>query len=220
MKLGRAKRHSHETPVELPEVSEPVVIATGSGRIPARVIEREPDGLVVAITVPARPLDREQLASLLIEYAGPRGRIRLSGSLASQDPSDPEVVRLSSPRSIEVLQEREYVRIRAARPVLVFRSRGGEQVQSFTVDVSGGGLLLAGPDTIRPGEELTFTLTLTPGVAPVTGSGRVVRVDAQGRRAVEFTSISDLDRRRLVRYIFECQRTELRRGLNGDGGHG
>lgn len=220
MKLTRSKRHAHTAPVELPEVHEPVVLAVGSGSIPARVIERGPDALVMAITVPARPLEPSQLASLCVEYAGPRGRVRLGGSLASQDAADPEVVRLDSPRSIEVLQEREYVRIRAARPVLVFRARGGEQVQSFTVDVSGGGLLLAGPDTLGAGEELTFTLTLTPGVAPVSGRGRVVRIDAQGRRAVEFTSISDLDRRRLVRFIFECQRAELQRGLSGEDGRG
>jgi hypothetical protein len=220
VRLGRAKKAQHAVPVELPGVHEPVMLAVGAGRIPARVIECEADALVLAITVPARPLEPAQLASLCVEYAGPRGRIRLGGSVVRQDPDDPEVVRVQSPRSIEVLQEREYVRIRAARPVLVFRAGGGEQVQSFTVDVSGGGLLLAGPDTLRPGEELTFTLSLTPGVAPVTGSGRVVRVDAQGRRAVEFTSISDLDRRRLVRFIFECQRTELRRGLSGEGDRG
>jgi c-di-GMP-binding flagellar brake protein YcgR len=40
-----------------------------------------------------------------------------------------------------------------------------------------------------------------------------VRVDRQGRRAAVFHEISDLDRRRLVRFIFECQRTERQRGL-------
>ena len=124
---------------------------------------------------------------------------------------------LTAPRSVEVLQEREYVRIRSARPVLVYAAREGMRIQSFTVDVSGGGLLLAGPDTLAIGEELTFSLTLTPGVTPVSGRGRVVRVDPQGRRAVEFESISDLDRRRLVRFIFECQRAERRRGLEEEG---
>jgi c-di-GMP-binding flagellar brake protein YcgR len=104
--------------------------------------------------------------------------------------------------------------------VLVYSAREHSQVQSFTVDVSGGGLLLAGPDSLAIGDELSFRLTLTPGVTPVTGSGRVVRIDARGRRAVEFEKISDLDRRRLVRFIFECQRSELRRGLDGDGERG
>ncbi|HXD55617.1 MAG TPA: PilZ domain-containing protein [Solirubrobacteraceae bacterium] len=220
MRLARSKRQSAAAPVELPEVSDSVVLAVGSGRIPARVIERGPDMLVVAITVPTRPMSEDQLGSLRVEYVSARGRVRLTGSLASQDPADPEVVRLTAPRSVEVMQEREYVRIRSARPVLVLCSGETGSVQSFTVDVSGGGLLLTGPDTLRVGDELTFRLTLTQGVTPVTGSGRVVRVDGQGRRAVEFISISDLDRRRLVRFIFECQREERRRGLDGDGGRG
>lgn len=217
MRLLGSKRQAASAPVELPEVADSVVLAVDSGRIPARVIERSAAELVVAITVPVRAFSQAQLGSLRVEYVSPRGRVRLAGSLASQDSSDPEVVRLTAPRSVEVLQEREFVRIRSARPVLVVCSGATGSVQSFTVDVSGGGLLLAGPDTLRVGDELTFRLTLTDGVTPVTGSGRVVRVDPQGRRAVEFTSISDLDRRRLVRFIFECQRAERRRGLDGEG---
>jgi PilZ domain len=216
VKLSRSKRAAPSAPVELPDVSESVTLAIGGARIPARVIERGADELAVAITVPTRPLTDAQLKGLLVEYSSPRGRVRLGGSVATQDPADPDVVRLVSPRSIEVLQEREYVRIRAARPVLVYTARDSNKVQSFTVDVSGGGLLLAGPDTLGIGEEVSFRLTLTPGVTPVTGTGRVVRIDGQGRRAVEFASISDLDRRRLVRFLFECQRDELKRGLEGE----
>jgi c-di-GMP-binding flagellar brake protein YcgR len=51
-------------------------------------------------------------------------------------------------------------------------------------------------------------------VLPIGGKGRVVRIDDRRRRAVEFTSISELDRRRLIRFIFECQRDERQRGLD------
>jgi hypothetical protein len=219
VRLVRRKAGRNE-PVALPEVSEMVVLAVGGGRIPARVIERRPDSLAVAITVPTRPLGHDQLAELLVEFSSPRGRVRLAGTVASQDPSDPDVVRIISPRSVEVLQQREYVRINSARPVLVYCGRDQDRVQSFTVDVSGGGLLLAGPDTLAVGEQVSFRLTLTPGVLPISGTGRVVRIDAQGHRAVEFESISDLDRRRLVRFIFECQRAERRRGLDREGSGG
>lgn len=192
----------------------------GTGRIPARVLERGEDMLVVAMTVPTRPLSSDQLEELVLEYSSARGRVRLRGTIVTQDPAEPDLVRIDSPRSVEVLQEREYVRIKSARPVLVYSDHDRNQMQSFTVDVSGGGLLLAGPDTLRSGDEVRFRLTLTPGVLPVSGTGRVVRIDGQGRRAVEFESISDLDRRRLVRFIFECQRAERRRGLDagGEGG--
>ena len=216
MKILRSKQPAAE-PVALPEVSESVHLGVrGAGWIPAKVLERGPDVLVLAVMVRMRKLTPEQLEKLIVEFSSARGRVRLRGTVASQDPASPEVITLTAPRSVEVLQEREFVRIRSARPVLVYAAREGIQVQSFTVDVSGGGLLLAGPDTLAIGDELTFRLTLTPGVTPVSGKGRVVRIDPHGRRAVEFESISELDRRRLVRFIFECQRTERRRGLEGD----
>ena len=216
MRLLRTKA-DHAEPVQLPEVSSSVNVGLrGAGWIPARVLECSPDALVLAITVRTRTLTPEQLETLKVEFVSARGRVRLRGTVATQDPRSPEVITLSAPRSVEVMQEREYVRIKSARPVLVHSARAGVQVQSFTVDVSGGGLLLAGPDTLTVGDELDFQLTLTPGVTPISGKGRVVRIDPGGRRAVEFASISELDRRRLVRFIFECQREERRRGLEGD----
>ena len=112
------------------------------------------------------------------------------------------------------------MRIDAARPVLVYAGRDTSEVQSYTVDLSGGGFLLAGPDTLKIGEEVSFQLSLTPGVPPISGTATVVRVDRQGRRAAAFHEISDLDRRRLVRFIFDCQRAERHRGLQEerDGG--
>lgn len=212
MRLGRAKKDTSR-PAELPERGENVSLVLPAGaRIPARVLERSPDALLIAITVPTRPLTDAQLRELTLEYNNPRGRMRLRGLFTAEE-GEADLVWLRDPRSIEVVQQRDYVRIQSARPVIVYSAKAG-QVQSFTVDVSGGGFQLAGPDTLRVGEEIRFSLALTPGVTPVTGTARVVRVTPQGRRAVVFESISDLDRRRLVRFIFECQRDERRRGLN------
>jgi len=214
MKLGRSKQQAQQ-PVVLPEVHHVVSLNLGGGgKVPARVLERAEDTMLLAITVPTRPLTPSQMAEMIIEYTGGRGRVRLRGTCVMEDPNDTDLVRVTSPRSVEVLQEREYVRIRSARPVLVYSAREQQQMQSYTVDVSGGGLLLAGPETLRVGEEVTFRLTLTPGVLPVSGTGHVVRTDGQGRLGVVFDEISDLDRRRLVRFIFECQRAERRRGLD------
>jgi c-di-GMP-binding flagellar brake protein YcgR len=111
------------------------------------------------------------------------------------------------------IQEREYVRVISARPVLVYRGPDQRPISSYTVDVSGGGLLLAGPDTLEVGDRISLQLTIVQGDPPIVGAGEVVRRDARGRRPISFTSISDLDRRRLIRFIFECQRLERRRGL-------
>jgi hypothetical protein len=220
MKLGRGSSEKSE-PVLLPGRSENVTLVGGGGeRIPARVIEAGADTLLVAIMVPTQPLTYRQLESLMLEFVGPRGRVRLRGTATIEDPAEPDVVRVDRPRSIEVLQEREYVRIGSTRPAVVYSGRNQEPIQSYTVDVSGGGFLLAGPDSLKIGDEVSFQLTLTPGVLLIAGKGKVVRVDSRQRRAVEFTDISDLDRRRLIRFIFECQRDERQRGLETDGRHG
>jgi hypothetical protein len=214
MKFGRGSE-PRSTPVTLPERAQDVTLmARGASKgILARVLERGPDSLLVAIMVPVGRLSNSELDGMVVEFVGPQGRVRLTGTISLEDPSDPDVLRVDAPRSIEVLQEREYVRIMSARPAIVYGGKGRMPVESFTVDISGGGFLLAGPDTLKIGEEVQFQLTLTPGVLQISGTGEVVRVDRQGRRAVAFKSITELDRRRLIRFIFEIQRSERQRGL-------
>ena len=50
-------------------------------------------------------------------------------------------------------------------------------MRSYSVDLSGGGMLLAGPSTLKIGERVDFRLTTAPGSAPILGSGTVVRTD-------------------------------------------
>jgi hypothetical protein len=214
MRLGRRKAPAN-VPIVLPEAGESVTLKTrGGGRIPTRVLESSPESLLLAIMVSTSPLSEAELATLTVEHKGRRGRVVLHGSFMRPDPGDPELLRMDEPRTIEVLQERSFVRIQAARPVLVY-SAGGTRVESYTIDISGGGFLLAGPDTIAVGDELAFKLSIAAEATPVEGTGHVVRVDSMGRRAVAIDTISDLDSRRLVRFIFECQRSERRRGLAG-----
>jgi hypothetical protein len=213
MRFGRGSAEKSK-PVALPERSQTVTLVPPGGKgITARVLGSGPDALQVAIMVPIGPLSARDLDGLVLEFVAPQGRVRLSGTASIEDPADPDVLRIESPRSIEVLQEREYVRIRSARPALVYAGPNRTAVESYTVDLSGGGFLLAGPDTLKTGEEVRFTLTLKQNELVISGTGEVVRVDRQGRRAVAFKSITELDRRRLIRFIFDCQRAERQRGL-------
>jgi len=219
MKLARGNGE-RPRPVALPGRSDPVTLMPWKGdRIPARVLECGPDTLLVAITVPTKPLSDSQLEGMVLEFLTAQGRVRLGGTAAVQDSSASDVLRIDELRSLGVTQEREYVRIEAIRPVLVYLGADQMPVQSYTIDLSGGGFLLAGPDSLKVGDKIEFQLTLTPGL-PVGGTGKIVRLDPQGRRAVAFDSISDVDRRRVVHFIFECQRAERRKGLEMDDRHG
>jgi hypothetical protein len=217
---GRKKESAPKTPLVLPERSESVTLATSDGtHIPARVVESAPGEVTIAITMPTKPLTPQQLAGLVLEYNNERGRARLQGNFTMPDPSDPDLLRIEAPSTAEVLQQRNFVRVGVARPVTVYGG-GGEKIETFTVDISGGGFLLAGPDTLSLKQEINFKLSIVNGEVPVTGTGTVVRLDNQGRRGVMIDKISDFDRRRLVRFLFECQRNQIRRGVGSEDSHG
>lgn len=214
MKFGRGHAEEQAKPLVLPEQSQTVTLVPAGGRgLPARVLERGADTLLVAIMVPTQPLTQRQLDGIVVEFLGAQGRVRLSGGATVENPSEPDVLRIDRPRSVEVLQEREYVRVKIARPALVYSARSSMPIQSYTVDISGGGFLLAGSDMLQKGDEVDFQLTLVPGTLVIGGKGTVVRLDPQGHRAVAFESISEVDRRRLIRFVFDCQRAERHRGL-------
>lgn len=192
----------------LPEPPEPVTLYLSSGeKFPGRVTERLGDSLRVVIVVPVEHLDDSQLASFVLEYANLCGRVRLTGRAAVEQVCEGTTLRIEEAIMIEAVQERAYARIEADCAVAI--SAGGKRLDTRTVDLSGGGLLLDCPNQFDLREELEFELTLMSGSPPVTGSAQVTRIDDQGRPAIQFTSISFFDRWRLVRFTLEGQRSEV-----------
>ncbi len=218
MKPRRAKEQDRPE-LTLPERSDAVTIVRPSGeRVQARIAERNGEELLVALMFRVeRPLEDGRLDELQLEFTNPRGRIRLQGTVTLEDR---ELLRFREVTSVELIQQREYVRVQSTRPVLVITGSAHGTVQTYSVDISGGGMLLAGPTTLKVGEQVEFRLTIAKGDPPITGVGTVVRADTQGRRALCFDEIGEGEHRRLVHFIFECQRAERRRGLEGGaGGH-
>lgn len=213
MRLRGAKAQERAE-LTLPERSDAVAIVRPSGeRVQARIAECDGEQLLVALMFRAeRPLNDDRLDELVLEFTNSRGRVRLKGTVTLEDR---ELLRFRELHSIELIQQREYVRVQSTRPVLVLTGSSQGTIQTYSVDLSGGGMLLAGPSTLKVGEQVQFRLTTTKGAPPITGVGTVVRTDAEGRRALCFDEIGEGEHRRLVRFIFECQRAERRRGLEG-----
>ncbi len=117
----------------------------------------------------------------------------------------------------EGAQRRQYVRVARARPVAIRRGIERAAISTYSIDLSGLGILLAGPETLTLQERVRFRLSLADDEEPVIGEATVVRLDPRGYRAIRIDEISELDRRRLVRFVFDCQREDRRRQLEREG---
>ncbi len=140
---------------------------------------------------------------LVLECSSSRGMTRLAGQA---NPEGEGRLEFAVHDVIEVEQRRRFVRVRVSRPVRVSRAADGTVSHTFALDLSGGGLLLAGPDRLKAGEHVSFTLRLEAGTEPIEGYARVVRVAGSGNPALTFDSIKPADRERLIHFIFDCER--------------
>ena len=178
--MFRRSNRAKNGPVPLPSAATRYCRNSPVPTGPARVLESTVQSLQVAILVPTRAFGARELEELVVEYPAARGRVHLTGTAVIEDPHEPDLIRVQGPLTAEVLQERDFVRVSSARPVLVYMGSGSEKIQSFTVDLSGGGLLLAGPDTLQIGERIEFRLTVAQDAPPIKGVGTVVRIDSKG----------------------------------------
>lgn len=200
---------------QMPRAQQPATLVMPDGeQLPARIAGNEgSDLLVLAMVRLGQGLTPDRLQRLTLEISGGKGVVRLGGNVTLEDG---EQLRFASLHSIDVVQRREYFRVKAARQVLVMLEGSSAAIESYSVDISGGGMLLGGLDHVRVGERIGFRLITEPGGtggSQITGTGKVVRSDPGGRRAISFESISEGDRRRLIKFLFECQRDERRKGL-------
>jgi PilZ domain len=212
---GENVRTTPASELQLPEPPHPVKLAMPSGEsMPARIAAREGEELVVLMLYTlGRPLRDAERHLIVIEVTDDEGTMRLGGTATIVDH---ETLRFSD---LHLVQRREYVRVKAALPVEV--SIGSDAgVGCNSVDLSGGGMLLRGVGMARAGEKLEFILTIEPDDPAIRGTATIIRCDSQGNCAICFEHISEGDRRRLIRFLFDRQREERRKGLRPESANG
>ena len=183
-----------------PGSGQGVLTTSGGERLPVRTFERGREVvLVVLVDVDEAPSGEAGEADL--EYTSTRGVVRLHGRAVFEDRS---LVRFRADGEPEVVQRRSFVRVHTPQAVTL-QTQDGARRRVSTVDLSGGGMLLAGAEILEPGQNVGFAIALG-GDAPIEGEARVVRVDGRDRRALVFERIGEHDRQRLIRYVFECMR--------------
>jgi hypothetical protein len=158
--------------------------------------------LTLAVLAGAARMSFPAVEELVLECGSARGMTRLSGEASMRDNGQ---LHFEVHDVIEVEQRRRFVRVRVSRPVRLARTADGSVSHTFSLDLSGGGVLLAGPD-LKPGEHVSFHLRLEAGTEPIEGYARVVRAVGSGHPAITFDSIKPADRERLIHFIFDCER--------------
>ena len=162
------------------------------------------------------PLTLGDASPMVIEYPAPRGLVRLEGrgTVATHD-----LVRFHHEGAVDIVQRRDFVRVRVVRPVAIAPigedGMPGEWTDALTVNVSGNGLLASGPDTISVGDEVAFRLTPNEG-EQIAGRGRVARVGEDGQRGIAIEELDRDARRQLVRFVFEQERIARQRTRDGE----
>ncbi len=143
----------------------------------------------------------------MLEWSSARGIVRLAGRMVWEAR---DLVRFEVVDMIDLQQRREHVRVHAPRPVVLEFEDQDRELGTFAIDLSGGGVLLAGPDTLQIGDRLRFRLLLDGSASAIEGNGHVVRYGPGGYRAIAFTDVTASDRERLIRFIFEFERAARR----------
>jgi hypothetical protein len=173
--------------------------------IDARVEQLGDSDAIVGLFRPPEP-SLEEIGEIegVIEATSARGLARLVGTLRQHD-KQPDVVRLVFDQGPEVIQRRQFVRIETTTTVTVTRE-DGSKVRTHTLNLSGAGLLLGGPEDLQMDESVKVDIDVGEGELPIHARGRVVRVTREGHRGVRIEMIEEGDRERLIHFVFERQR--------------
>jgi hypothetical protein len=179
----------------------------------ARVDDAFPGGLELAVL--QTPLTSNHRSTSYVEFVGSDGLWRYVGRFIPLDRpahTDPdgvrEVVRFTFAGPPQLMQRREFIRADYVVPVNLYDARKRHAVAEagFTINVSGGGLLVRGFHTIDVGDVLYVEMRLEPGDPLILAVCRVVRATPEGHHGVHFTEIYDDDRDDLVEFAYAIER--------------
>jgi hypothetical protein len=142
-----------------------------------------------------------------IQYTNRRGVCRIDG-LAHKG-KDAGLLRVDHKGKVELIQRREFVRVDAMVSV-TYQPMGptGWTAETTTLNVSGGGFMIAGREGLLIDEVMDFTVDLngdTPDAGAMTIRGRVVR-ETNGGLGVLIEHIDERERERLIRWVFARER--------------
>jgi c-di-GMP-binding flagellar brake protein YcgR len=198
------------TSVTLPAGQKVSVRLPYVGALPATVEASAPGLLTVALAVPDSRVMRLDGSEVSVECTSSRGIQRFAGRLVLRGRSDVFDVHLGG--DMERIQRREWARVGTVVPIRVelVDEPDIEAGETMTLNLSGGGVLINDPWRLPMGIDARVEIVIEPGQPPVRALARVVRDAGPERKGLRFDDIEPQDSERLMRYVRERERAELR----------
>jgi hypothetical protein len=161
-----------------------------------------------------------QHTTTYVEFVGAEGLWRYAGRYQPLDRpayTDPtgvrQIVRFTFAGPPQLMQRREFIRAGHITPVNLFKVDEQDAIAEagWTINVSGGGLLVRGFQHIEVGDRLHADMMLEAGGPRIVAECHVVRVTGEGHHGIQFADIADIDRDALVEfaYLIERARREM-----------
>jgi c-di-GMP-binding flagellar brake protein YcgR len=183
------------------------------GALPATVEASEPGALVVVLAVKDARVARLDGQEASVEATTARGIQRFTGTLQLV-PNRSDLLRVAVEGEGERIQRREWARIEAVVPISIRAI--GEDIggRTNTLNVSGGGVLVADLWHMPLGLDVRIEIEAAPGEPPIRALGRVIREATTDQKGIRIDDMSREDEDRMIRFVRERERAALRTGRN------
>jgi hypothetical protein len=201
-------------PVMLPAGRKVIVRVPYVGALPATVEASAPGRLTVALAVTDARLQRLDGSDVAIESTTQCGIRRFTGRLSL---AGGELLDIALHGEAERIQRREWARVGAVVPVRVTPVQdrtiaGGE---TTSLNVSGGGVLIRDVWRLPLGLDVRIEIVIDPAQPPVRALARVVRDGGPDQKGLRFEDVPPVDAERLMRFVRQRERAELRVSRGG-----
>jgi len=198
------------------------------GSYNSRIEEISDDKMVLAlpfigtVPIPVRLGER-----IFVYSATSEAVYRISGEVIKRQLEPLPLLHIVVSGDVVRVQRRNYVRV----PILLnvtYKLKDGEAIyNTYTKDISGGGVKIVLPEYLRIRDVFQMRIELPFPESPIDCEGEIVWIDKEeivsGNRSeeiiyagVKFTLIDEKERERLIRFLFNYQRNLIKKGWKSD----
>jgi hypothetical protein len=186
------------------------VVLPHVGGLPATVEALNGSVVKLVLAVPDDRVPRLNGQLVAIEKTSGRGIQRYTGILSVAGGKG-ELLSVALEGDAERVQRRNFVRVPAVVPIKVISlEKGVSAGETLTINVSGSGVLIKDKWRLPLGIDVRIEVQLDPDGEPLRALGRVVRYSSEEEKGIRIEDISRSDEDRLIKFIRERERAELR----------